>query len=83
MSEKTILKKKFDNRTTLEMVSFVSDIVSPGRHFYQLSLRDGNITTNFPADWENYSQNEIGEMYDSINSESEALRCWERAVENE
>ena len=54
----------------LELKRWTSDFIEPGRIGYQLALVsfNGGLTTQFPIDWENYSEQQIRRMYDTINS---------------
>ncbi len=65
-----IEKKRLSDGSELELKRWESDFISPGRIGYQLALAQfqGNLITQFPINWENYTEQQIREMYSSINS---------------
>ncbi len=78
MTISTITKKILNDGTTLEIVSWISDAVRPGERMYQLNLRDGPGTLSYPTNFEDYTEPQIREMYNSIKSKKDfkIMRGW-------
>ena len=60
--------KRLDDGELLGLKTWTSDVIRPGQKGYQLILRKNGLTMQFPTDWENYSETEVRQMYDSVNS---------------
>jgi len=54
----------------LQLKRWISDFIEPGRIGYQLALvsKDERLTTQFPINWENFTEKQIREMYVAISS---------------
>lgn len=66
---------------TLELKTWISDTIAPRRRVYQLVLvqSNGHLRTQFPTDWERYTESQIREMYGSVNSVEDFDRLREKA----
>jgi len=64
----TIERKKLQDGSELQLKTWISDVIRPGRRGYQLALVrfSGGLVTQHPIDWENYSMAEVREMYSRI-----------------
>ncbi|MFH1802747.1 MAG: hypothetical protein ABH864_04865 [archaeon] len=60
-------RKELQDGSELQLRTWVSDVIQPGRRGYQLALnyRSGLIAQH-PTDWENYSEAQIRKMYSSV-----------------
>ena len=68
-----VAEKQLDDKTTLKVVTWVSDQVRPGQRMYHLELTEayGYATTKYPINFEDFSKDEITGMYDSIHSKKD------------
>ena len=65
-----IERKRLEDNVELQLKRWTSDVIRPGRVGYQLALVrfGGELTTQFPIDWENYTERQVRDMYNAINS---------------
>ncbi len=77
-----IERKDVRGGAELQIKSWTSDVIRPGRVGYQLALVrfGGGLTTQFPTDWENYTREDIWKMYNSISSVDEFNGLRERIL---
>ncbi len=78
------LVKKLLGGEILGVKTWISDIINPGYVGYQLILREFrgrycSMTTQFPTNWEEYTKEEVIEMYDSIRT----IDDWHKIRNNE
>jgi hypothetical protein len=76
-----LAEKKLDDRTTLKLKTWVSDVVSPGKRMYQLELVKDSMSTQFPTNFEDFTEAQVRRMYYSVRSESDLDKLIEKEWE--
>lgn len=71
MSIEYIAERELDDGTTLKLKTWVSDMIRSGQKMYQLNLVDGCLTTQFPTNYEDYTEAQVRTMYSSIQSRAD------------
>jgi len=70
-----IEEKLLHEGVSLKLQTWISDVIEPGRRMYQLALVQGpegnTLTTQFPIRTECFSEEEVRNMYDHINSKQD------------
>ncbi len=77
---KTVKKKTLKDGSVLQLITWISDSIRPGRRMHRLSLADGLTTISHPPDFENFSKAEIYTMYQKINSGEEFTELFRTAA---
>ena len=70
--------KKIGRQGLLGLKTWVSDSIRPGQRGYQLLFRNKSLNMQFPTNWENYSEIQVREMYDSVSSIKDWYKIQER-----
>ena len=75
IDDREVLESKVIGDSRLELKSWISDSIDPGRRGYQLALvyQNGGFS-QYPTDWEDYTEQKIWDMYNSVSSEEDFHR---------
>jgi len=57
--------------TVLKLKTWVSDSIRPGKRMYQLALVEGPLTIQFPTNYEDYTEKQVREIYESVKSKAD------------
>lgn len=62
--------KKLNDDSELQLVTWTSEAVEPGKQMYQLHLVQdgGEFTTHFPTDFENHTRDKLEKLFERIDS---------------
>ena len=62
--------KRLESGEILGVKTWISYVITPGYVGCQLILKsqNGNLTIQFPTNWENYTKEEVIQIYDSIQT---------------
>ena len=56
---------------SLQINTWISDVIQPRTRMYQLALVNRGLTIQFPTNYEEFSEKQIREMYGKIRSKKD------------
>ena len=56
---------------SLQINTWKSDIIQPGKQMFQLALVNRGLTIQFPTNYEDFTKEQIKNRYDSIQSKKD------------
>ncbi|PIU30329.1 hypothetical protein COT07_01305 [Candidatus Woesearchaeota archaeon CG07_land_8_20_14_0_80_44_23] len=71
IAEQYVAEKQLKDGTVLKLKTWVSDSIMPGKRMYQLALVEGPLTMQFPTNYEDYTEKQVREIYESVKSKAD------------